>query len=81
MQGMVWNGTKISLSKMENAKMEWNGMEDFKYEMEDNHLYQFHTRFCVWYSVSPQNGIAVNLFSKTKNSPLYWDWDENLLRT
>ena len=27
----------------------WNGMEDFKNEMEDNLPYQFHTRFCALY--------------------------------
>ena len=28
---------------------EWNGMEDFKNEMEDNLPYQFHTRFRALY--------------------------------
>ena len=28
---------------------EWNGMKDFKNEMEDNLPYQFHTRFCALY--------------------------------
>ena len=42
-QGMVWNGkwngTEISVWNMEDARMEWNGMEDFKNEMEDNFPY------------------------------------------
>ena len=29
--------------------MEWNRMEDFKNEIEDNLPYQFHTRFCALY--------------------------------
>ena len=28
---------------------EWNEMEDFKNEIEDNLLYQFHTRFRSWH--------------------------------
>ena len=33
---MEWNGTEISVWNMEDARMEWNGMEDFKNGMEDN---------------------------------------------
>ena len=29
-----WNGTEISVWNMEDARMEWNGMEDLKNEME-----------------------------------------------
>ena len=38
-----WNGTEISVWNLEDVRMEWNGrfqewngMEDFKNEMEDN---------------------------------------------
>ena len=34
---------------MEDPRMEWNGMEDFKNGMEDNFPYQFHTRFRAMY--------------------------------
>ena len=37
---MEWNATEVSV---------WNGMEDFKNEMEDNLPYQFHTRLCALY--------------------------------
>ena len=37
-----WNGTEISVWNMEDARMEWNGMEDFKNGMKDNFSY-FHT--------------------------------------
>ena len=33
---MVWNGTEILVWNKEDARMEWNEMEDFKNEMEDN---------------------------------------------
>ena len=39
---MEWNGTEISVWNMEDARMEWHGMEDFKNEMENNLPY-FHT--------------------------------------
>ena len=42
---MVWNGTEILVWNMEDARMEWNGMEDFKNGMKDNLPYQFHTKF------------------------------------
>ena len=29
---------------------EWNGMEDFKNGMEDNLPYQFHTKFCAFFT-------------------------------
>ena len=38
------DGTEISVWNMEDA--EWNGMEDFKNEMEDNLPY-FHTNFIL----------------------------------
>ena len=37
-----WNEMEISVWNMEDARMEWNGMEDFKNGMEDNLPY-FHT--------------------------------------
>ena len=37
-----WNGTEISVWNMEDARMEWNGIEDFKNGVEDNLPY-FHT--------------------------------------
>ena len=43
---MVWNGTDISVWNMEDARMEWNGMEDFKNKMEGN-LSFFHTNFIL----------------------------------
>ena len=46
---MEWNGPEISVWNTEDARMEWNGMEDFKNRMEDNLPYQFHTRFRALY--------------------------------
>ena len=41
---MEWNGTEILVWNMKMP--EWNGMEDFKNEMEDNLPY-FHTNFIL----------------------------------
>ena len=50
---MEWNGKWNEMERKFRYgiwKMpEWNGMEDFKNEMEDNLPYQFHTRFRALY--------------------------------
>ena len=41
-----WNGTKISVWNMEDARMEWNGrFEEWNGRQSSILLYQFHTRF------------------------------------
>ena len=40
---MEWNGTKISVWNMEDARMEWNGRQSSILP------YQFDTRFCALY--------------------------------
>ena len=44
------NGTEISVWKMEDARMEWNGRFQKRNERQSSILpYQFHTRFCALY--------------------------------
>ena len=48
--GMEWNGTKISVWSMEDARMEWNGrFQEWNGRQSSILPYQFHTKFCALY--------------------------------
>ena len=44
-----WNGMEQKFRYGIWKMPEWNGVEDFKNEMEDNLPYQLHTRFLSWH--------------------------------
>ena len=50
---MVWNGMENGMERKFwygiRKTPEWNGMENFKNEMEGNLPYQFYARFCALY--------------------------------
>ena len=47
---MEWNGTKISVWNMEDARMEWNGrFQEWNGRQSSILPYQFHSRFCSLY--------------------------------
>ena len=47
---MKWNGTKISVWNMEDARMEWNGrFQEWNGRQSSILSYQFHTRFRALY--------------------------------
>ena len=49
-QGMVWNGTEISVWNMEDARIEWNEIfQEWNGRQSFILPYQFHTRFCALY--------------------------------
>ena len=48
---MEWNGTKISVWNMEDARMEWNRkFQEWNGRQSSILPYQFHTRFCAFFT-------------------------------
>ena len=70
---MERNGTEILVWNMEDARMEWNGMEDFKNGIEDNLPY-FHTNsildfvHCIYRKEIPMSGSDKILSQKYPTS-------------
>ena len=63
-----WNVTEISVWNMEDARMEWNGMEDFKNGMEDSVAIPYLI-LCIVFTEKyiPMSGSDKNIFTEVFN--------------